>query len=376
MTLAETPVVGVPFLDLSTVHAHLRDEILADIADAIDSSAFVNGPAVTAFEADFAAFCDAKLCIGVASGLDALRLGLIAAGIGPGDEVIVPANTFIATAEAVSQAGAAPVLADAREDDYNLDPAAAAAAVSTRTRALMPVHLYGQLADMRALGALAAARGLRLFEDACQAHGAQRDGIRAGAAGLAAAFSFYPGKNLGAMGDAGALVTSDPELDAAVRALREHGQRAKYDHDVIGYTSRMDAIQALVLRRKLAHLGAATEQRRAVARAYGELLTGVGDLRLPPVAAGSQPVWHVYPVRTADPEALAASLSARGIATGRHYPQPVHLSGAYAHLGHGPGDFPVAEALSAELLSLPMFPGMSDAQIDAVAGAVRAHFAG
>ena len=376
MTLVENSVVEVPFLDLSHVHAPVRDQILADIAELIDRSAFVNGPAVVAFEEAFAAFCGTRLSVGVASGLDALRLGLIAGGIGPGDEVILPANTFIATAEAVSQAGATPVLADVTEHDYNLDPDDVDAAITSRTRALLPVHLYGQLADMRALCSLAADHGLDVYEDACQAHGAERDGLRAGAIGRAAAFSFYPGKNLGAMGDAGGLTTSDDALAATVRALREHGQRAKYEHDLLGYTSRMDAFQAVVLTHKLRLLDAATEQRRQTAAAYGELLDGVGDLRLPPVPAGSDPVWHVYAVRTADPESLAASLRVRGVASGRHYPQPVHLAPAYAHLGHRRGDFPVTEALAGQLLSLPMFPGMSDAQVAAVADAVRDHFAG
>jgi dTDP-4-amino-4,6-dideoxygalactose transaminase len=376
VTLAENSTAPVPFLDLSHVHAPVKERILADIADLIDRSAFVNGPAVVAFEEAFAAFCGTRVSVGLASGLDALRLGLIAGGIGPGDEVVLPANTFIATAEAVSQAGATPVLADVTERDYNIDPDDVDAAVTSRTRALLPVHLYGQLADMRALCALAADHGLDVYEDACQAHGAERDGLRAGAIGRAAAFSFYPGKNLGAMGDAGGLTTSDEALAETVRALREHGQRAKYEHDLLGYTSRMDAIQAIVLTHKLALLGDANEHRRRVAAAYGELLEGVGDLRLPPVPAGSAPVWHVYPVRTADPAALAASLRDRGIASGRHYPQPVHLAPAYAHLGHGRGDFPVAEALAEELISLPIFPGMSDAQVASVAHGVREHFAG
>jgi dTDP-4-amino-4,6-dideoxygalactose transaminase len=228
---------------------------------------------------------------------------------------------------------------------------------------------------MRRLRALARERAVVVLEDACQAHGAERDGVRAGTAGAAAAFSFYPGKNLGAMGDAGALVTADANLAAAVRMLREHGQRRKYVHDVEGYTSRLDALQARVLSHKLPLLDAYNAQRRRIAAAYAEGLRGVGDLVLPPVPPGSRPVWHLYAVRTADPDALAAFLARRGIATGRHYPQPVHLSAAYRRLGHARGAFPVTEALAAQLLSLPIFPGMTDGQVAAVVEAVRAAFA-
>jgi dTDP-4-amino-4,6-dideoxygalactose transaminase len=377
--VAEAPPVApvaVPFLDLRAIHAAIKADVLADVADLIDASAFANGPAVAEFEAVFARYCGTRVCVGVSSGLDALRLGLLAAGIGPGDEVVVPANTFVATVEAVSQAGATPVLADASEADFALDPAAAEAAVGPRTRALMPVHLYGRLADMRALGRLAERRGLAVFEDACQAHGADRDGIRAGSAGLAASFSFYPGKNLGAMGDAGALVTDDEELAEKVRALREHGQRRKYEHDVPGYTARLDTLQALVLLRKLPLLDGWNDERRAAAAFYGEALDGVGDLVLPGGAQDGHPVWHLYVIRTADPDALLASLKARGISGGRHYPQPVHLTGAYAHLGHREGDFPVAERLSREVVSLPMFPGITEAQLTAVVDGVQAHFDG
>jgi dTDP-4-amino-4,6-dideoxygalactose transaminase len=364
----------VPFLDLYGMHAAIKDDILDAVAELIDSSAFSNGPAVAEFEERFAAFCGTRFCVGVASGLDALRLALIAAGVGPGDEVIVPANTFIATVEAVSQAGARPVLVDAREEDCNLDPEAVEQALAPRTRVLLPVHLYGQLADMRPLLALAERHGLHILEDACQAHGAELDGIRAGQGGLAAAFSFYPGKNLGAMGDAGALVTDDAELAAQVRALREHGQRRKYHHDVPGYTARLDTVQALVLLRKLPLLGGWNEQRAAAARFYGDALDGVGDLVLPSCATDSRHVWHLYVVRTAAPEALAAFLRERGVSTGRHYPEPIHLTAAYANLGYRRGDFPVAERLAREVISLPMFPGITESQLEAVVEAVTAYF--
>lgn len=366
--------VGVPFVDLRHSNDPVRDEVLDAVSALIESGAFVNGPAVAEFEQAFAAYCGTSDCVGLASGLDALRLVLIAAGLGPGDEVIAPAHTFVATVEAVTQAGCTPVLADVSELDYTLDPAAAESAATERTAALLPVHLYGQMADVRALRALAESRGLRIVEDACQAHGAERDGVRAGSAGLAGAFSFYPAKNLGAMGDAGALATDDATLAATVRALREHGQRRKYEHHLEGWTARLDTIQAIVLERKLRLLDGWNEERRAAARALTEQLTGVGDLVLPQVAPGSAPVWHLYVVRTADPDDLADFLRERGIASGRHYPEPVHLTEAYASLGYSAGAFPVAERLAREGLSLPIFPGITDAQISAVVDAVAGYF--
>ena len=366
----------VPFVDLARIHDALKPDLLAAIADVIDANAFANGPEVDLFERAFADYCGTRLCVGVASGLDALRLGLLAAGIEAGDEVLVPANTFVATFEAVTQAGGTPVCVDVGEGDYNMDADAAAGAITPRTRFLLPVHLYGQLADMRELERVAARHGLQIIEDACQAHGAERDGFRAGGAGTAAGFSFYPNKNLGAMGDAGALVTDDAELASHVRALREHGQRRKYEHDFEGYTARLDTMQALVLLHKLPHLDRWNEERRAAASFYNAALAGVGDLRLPPVPQGSHPVWHVYPVRTAEPIRLAAFLSERGVATGRHYPQPAHLSVAYSWLGHRRGAFPVTEALAAEVLSLPIFPGIEEEELAAVVAAVGDYFDG
>jgi dTDP-4-amino-4,6-dideoxygalactose transaminase len=366
--------IRVPFLDLGHTHAPIRAEILARISALIDRGDFTNGDAVGAFERDFAELCRTRHCVGLASGLDALRLGLVASGIEPGDEVVVPANTFIATFEAVTQAGGIPVPADVSWSDYNLDPGAAEQAIGPRTRFLLPVHLYGQLADMRAFAAIAGAHDLQVVEDACQAHGAQRDGLGPGADGRIAAFSFYPGKNLGAMGDAGALVTDDCELAAVVRALREHGQRVKHDHEWIGWTARLDTIQAIVLQCKLPGLAAANEERRRLAALYDEALTAVGDLVLPSVPPGSCPVRHLYPVRTHDPERLARRLASEGIATGRHYPQPAHLSRAFAHLGLGPGSFPVAETLARELLSLPIYPGMTEGQLTLVTDRIRDHF--
>ena len=366
--------ITVPFVDLGHMNEPVRADFLEAVADLVESGAFVNGPAVGSFEGAFAAYCRTADAVGVASGLDALRLALLAAGIEPGDEVIVPAQTFVATLEAVTQAGGTPVPAEISPLDYNLDPAAAQAAVTSRTRFLLPVHLYGQMADMQSLLSVGERAGLATIEDACQAHGAERDGLRAGAAGIAGAFSFYPAKNLGAMGDAGALTTDDPKLAERVRALREHGQRRKYHHDLEGYTARLDTIQAIVLELKLRLLDGWNEERREAARLLSEALAGVGDLALPEVAPGSIPVWHLYVVRTADPEALAGFLRERGIATGRHYPEPVHLAPAYAHLGYTEGSFPVAEQVAREGLSLPLFPGISEAQLTAVADGIRAFF--
>jgi dTDP-4-amino-4,6-dideoxygalactose transaminase len=371
MATAQRPV---PFLDLQPSHAALKEPLLAEIADLIDAGAFINGAQVAAFETAFAAYCHAGHAVGLASGLDALRLGLIAVGVRPGDEVIVPANTFVATFEAIVQAGARPVPVDVTEDDYNIDVNAAHAAVTRRSRAILPVHLYGQMADMQAIRARARRASLLVVEDACQAHGAERDGLRAGSAGTAAAFSFYPGKNLGAFGDAGALTTGSDGVARAVRALREHGQHAKYVHDLVGYTSRLDTIQAIVLSQKLSLLDAWNDERRAIAARYTAELEGVGDVILPSVAPGSEPVWHLYPIRTAEPERLAEHLASAGIRTGRHYPEPPHLSRAFRDLGLRRGAFPVSEALADEVLSLPIYPGMDEAAPFIVADAIRDYF--
>lgn len=365
---------GVPFVDLGASHARLRSEILEDIEALLDSGAFTNGPPVADFEHAFAAYCGTRQCVGVASGLDALRLGLVAAGIESGDEIVVPALTFAATFEAVLQAGGTPVVVDVTERDYNLDVEQVDAAITSRTRFLLPVHLYGQMADCRALGKLAARHRLGLLEDACQAHGAQRDGLRAGCAGIAGAFSFYPSKNLGAIGDAGALVTDDAALAARARALREHGQVAKYRHALLGYTARLDTVQALVLLRKLPLLDDWNEKRRRGARLYTEALDGVGDVRTPPVQPGSRPAWYVYAIRTRARAGLERFLAERGIETGRHYPAPPHRTAAFASLGHRPGSFPVAEALAEQELSLPLFPGISEGQLELVVTAIRDFF--
>ena len=366
---------SVPFVDLSASNGQVRDAILARQSALIDRGAFINGQAVSEFEESFARYCLRDFCVGVASGLDALRLALLALDIGPGDSVIVPAMTFVATFEAVAQVGATPIPVDVAEADCGMALDAAAAAVDARTTTILPVHLYGQMADMRRLTSLAVSNGLTVVEDACQAHGARRDGVLAGSASDAAAFSFYPAKNLGAWGDAGALVTDRPEVADTAGALREHGQVSRYQSSFIGYTARLDAMQAVVLSEKLAHLDDWNLQRTVAASAYTAALTEVGDLVLPQVVEGSQHVWHLYTIRTRDPGALATFLAERGIATGRHYPEPPHLSKAFAYLDRRRGEFPVAEAIARETLSLPLFPGIKEGQVVTVVEAVRAYFA-
>jgi dTDP-4-amino-4,6-dideoxygalactose transaminase len=366
--------VKVPFLDLRPTNDAVRQPILERIEQMIDSGAFTNGPEVEEFESAFAAYCGTRHCVGVSSGLDGLRLALLAGELEPGDEVVVPALTFAATVEAVLQSGCRPIVVDIGDDDYNIDVGAVRTALSDRTRAVIPVHLFGQLAALTALGDLTDSRGIAVIEDACQAHGASRDGIHAGSAGVAGVFSFYPAKNLGAFGDAGAVVTNSEAVARRIQALREHGQLRKYEHELEGYTARLDTLQAIVLLHKLQLLDHWNEERRAIARAYGEVLAGIGDLRLPHVPAGSDPVWHLYVIRTAAPEALATFLADRGIGSGRHYPQPVHLAPAYRDLGYADGSFPVAEAVARECLSLPIFPGMTDGQVARVTDAIEAYF--
>jgi dTDP-4-amino-4,6-dideoxygalactose transaminase len=373
--VARAARASVPFLELEpTLADGVREGILADVADLLATHAYTNGPQVRQFEHAFARYVGTRGCVGMASGLDALRLALIGRGLERGDEVLVPANTFIATLEAVSQAGGRPVPVDVAESDYNLDPVAAEAAVGPRTRVVLPVHLYGLPADLGRLSQLAARHDLSMLEDACQAHGAARDGLRAGTVGFAAAFSFYPGKNLGAAGDAGAVATDDEQLADRLYELREHGQRRKYEHRVEGYTARLDTIQAIVLLHKLPHLERWNEERRAAARFYEHALEAVGDLVLPREPPGSRHVWHLYVVRTAARDLLGAHLREHGIGTGLHYPEPAHLSAAYAHLGYRRGAFPVTERLADEVLSLPMFPGITEQQLETVVAAIKTYF--
>jgi dTDP-4-amino-4,6-dideoxygalactose transaminase len=373
---AATAARNVPFLDLDRVHAGLKEDFLGAFARLIDSGQFTNGPEVAQFEGEFARYCDTEQCVGVASGLDGLRLALLGLGVGAGHEVVVPALTFAATAEAVTQVGATPVFADVRDGDFGLNAAGVAAAITGNTRAIIPVHLYGQIGDIRPLEEVASRQGVAIIEDACQAHGARRDGRSAGSIGVAGVFSFYPSKNLGAMGDAGAVVTDDPNLAAKLRALREHGQLRKYEHEHEGYTARLDTLQAIVLLLKLAYLDEWNSARAEAAAWYSSALANVGDLHLPTIAAQSEPAWHLYVVRTADPEGLARFLRERGIGTGRHYPQPLHLAPAYERLGYESGALPVSEAVAAQALSLPLFPGITQEELARVVGAIREYFDG
>jgi dTDP-4-amino-4,6-dideoxygalactose transaminase len=361
---------SVRLVDLKAQHREIADEVRRGLEAVFENTSFILGKEVAAFEADFAAHSGARHCVGVASGTDAIELMLRAAGIGPGDEVILPANTFIATALAVVRAGATPVLTDCDPATYLIDVEAAAARIGSRTRALLPVHLYGQMAPMARLAELARAHDLILLEDAAQSQGARQGTLSSGAAGVAAATSFYPGKNLGAYGDAGAVTTSSDELARKLRALRSYGSEVKYHHPELGFNSRLDTVQAVVLRAKLARLDAWNEARRAAAGRYHELLAGVPGVTLPVTAEGNTHVWHLYVVRVPDRDAVLARLAAAGIEAGIHYPVPIHLQGAFQHLGQRPGSFPVTEAAAAEILSLPMHPHLDAGQQERVAAAL------
>ena len=356
---------AVPFVDLAAQHASIADELDEAVRSALRRTDFILGEAVGLFEGEFASYCEVEHAIGTDNGISALELALRAYGIGPGDEVITQANTFIATALAISQAGATPALVDSDPATHSLDPAQLEAAIGKRTRAVMPVHLYGQPANMGPIVEIARRHGLVVIEDACQAHGARSDGHRAGSLGDAAAFSFYPSKNLGALGDGGMLVTNDPGVAETVRVLRDYGQQEKYHHVVRGFNRRLDTIQAAFLRVKLRHLDAWSEARRAHAEAYGRLLAGTG-VELPVTAPGVEHVWHLYVIRAGDRDGLRAHLGKARISTGIHYPIPIHLQPAYADLGYGRGSFPVAEAAAAEMLSLPMYAELTDEAIERV----------
>jgi dTDP-4-amino-4,6-dideoxygalactose transaminase len=358
----------VAFFDLNEQHASLKADISAAIDGVVAGSHLILGPELDAFESEFATFCGTRFCVGVGSGFDALALVLRALGIGPGDEVLVPAHTFVATWLAVTQVGATPVGVDVGED-FNLDASALRASITPRTRAIMPVHLYGQCADMAAIGDIAAAHGLAVIEDAAQAHGATFRGAPAGSLGLAAAFSFYPTKNLGALGDGGAVTTNDPQIAARVRRLRNYGSDVKYVHLEEGVNSRLDELQAAILRVKLRHLPKQNEKRRAVAARYDELLTGTPVTR-PRSFPEHEHVWHLYVIRSEDRDALAAHLGRAGIGTLIHYPVPPHLQAAMARLNYGPGSFPVTERIAAEVLSLPFWPEMDASRAERVAQSI------
>lgn len=364
----------IPLVDLHAQYQTIRGEIDRAIQGIIDSSSFVMGPAVQRFEEEFAAFCNVAHCVGVSNGTAALELALRALNIGPGDEVITSAHTFIATAEAISNVGATPVFVDIDRDYYNLDPAAVAAAITGRTRALLPVHIYGQPAEMTQLQALADEHGLALVEDAAQAHGATWAGQHTGGLAQLACFSFYPGKNLGAYGDAGAVTTNDAALAERVRLLRNHGRRSKYLHEVVGTNERIDAIQAAILRAKLPYLAGWTAQRQALAARYNALLADC-EVILPQVHPHATAAWHLYVIRMPQRDRLLHYLKEHGVEGGIHYPVPLHLQPAYAGLGYQSGDLPVTEAVAESCLSLPLYPEMSEAQQDRVVELVHTFLA-
>jgi dTDP-4-amino-4,6-dideoxygalactose transaminase len=359
---------NVPFLDLAALHAEIRQPLEDAFQRVMNSGWFIMGPELEAFEREYADYCQVKHCVGVGNGLDAIRLLLLAYGIGPGDEVLVPSNTFIATWLAVSQCGATPVPVEPLATTYNIDPDALASAITPRTRAVIPVHLYGQPADMDAVNAIAQQHGLIVIEDAAQSQGACYRNRRAGSLGHAAATSFYPGKNLGALGDAGAILTNDVAIADKVRLLGNYGSSVKYRHEELGCNTRLDEMQAAFLRVKLAFLDGWNERRREVALEYAKQLKDTG-LRLPSVPDWAAPVWHLYVVRSDRRDVLRAHLEQSGIATMVHYPTPPHRQTCYA--GFSGCDLPVAETMAAEILSLPMSPTMTPSQIELVSNAVR-----
>jgi dTDP-4-amino-4,6-dideoxygalactose transaminase len=359
----------IPFLDLKAQYYSIKPEIDAAVLGVLESSQFVLGQEVEAFENDFAVYCQAKHAIGVNSGTSALHLALLAAGIGPGDEVITVTFTFVATAAAIVYAGARPVFVDVEPRSFTMDAEKIEAAITPRTKAILPVHLYGQPADMDPILDIARRHDLVVIEDAAQAHGAEYKGKRVGSIGDIGCFSFYPGKNLGACGEGGAVTTNNDRYEKDVRALRDWGQTRKYHHDLKGFNYRMEGIQGAVLKVKLRYLEDWTEARRACAATYDELLTK-GMIQTPEQMSYARHVYHVYAIRTPHREYLQQSLNARGIQTGIHYPIPVHLQSAYADLGYGVGSFPEAEAASQEVLSLPLFPELTLEEQDVVSNAV------
>jgi dTDP-4-amino-4,6-dideoxygalactose transaminase len=365
----------IPLVDLKAQYAGIKTEIDEAVHRTMDNCTFILGPDVTAFEHEFASYCQSTHGVGMSSGTAALHLALLAADIGPGDEVITTPFTFVATVAAIQYAGATPVLVDIDPRSYCIDADAVAAAVSARTRAIIPVHLYGQPADMDPIVAVARKHGLVVIEDAAQAHGAEYNGRRAGSLGDMACFSFYPAKNLGAFGEGGMVVTANDEYARKLRLLRDWGAEKKYHHLVKGYNFRLEGIQGAVLRVKLRHLDAWTQRRRAIAERYRGLLAGTG-FEAPREMPYARHVYHVFTVRTARRDQRQQQLLAEGVQTGIHYPVPVHLMPAYADLGYARGSFPCAEQASNEVLALPMFPEMTDAQCEEVGRAARAVGAG
>lgn len=362
MTQTLDTTMRVPYLDLTAQHAPIKEELMNAIGAVIDKNAFVLGPGVDAFEARFAEYCGAKHCVAVNTGTAALHVALLAYGVGPGDEVITQANTFIATVAAIVCTGARPVLVDVTAPTYTIDLDAVEAAITPKTKAILPVHLFGQPCDLDGLRALARKHGIALIEDASQAHGALYHGAAIGSQGTAT-FSFYPGKNLGACGEGGGVVTDDGAIDQKLRVLRNHGSTVKYRHDVVGYNYRLEGIQGAVLDVKTRYLGTWTKERRRVGAAYDAQLAGLERPQLLPQTESS---YHIYPVFVRNRDAVRDALSKAGIETNIHYPIPCHLQPGYASLGYEKGRFPVSERLAQEELSLPIFPEMTQAQIDYV----------
>jgi dTDP-4-amino-4,6-dideoxygalactose transaminase len=361
----------IPFLDLKAQYQSIKPDIDRAVLGVLESTQFVLGDQVAAFERDFAAYCGAKHGIAVNSGTSALHLALLAAGVGPGDEVITIPFTFVATVSAIGYAGATAVFVDVEPRSLTMDPARLESAITPKTKAILPVHLYGQMADMTAIMEIATRHGIPVIEDACQAHGAEYDGKRAGSIGVSGCFSFYPGKNLGAYGEGGLVVTSDDAQAKKMRMLRDWGQEKRYHHVLKGFNYRMEGMQGAILGVKLRHLEAWTELRRARAREYDALLTDAGGIKVPEQLAGRRHVYHIYAVRSAERDELQRMLQAEGIQTGLHYPIPVHLQEAHADLGYHVGDFPESEAAAREVLSLPMFPELTGAQVEQVAATMR-----
>lgn len=372
MTLSPIFPLSVPLVDLGAQQQEIAEEVENGIRHVFERTSFIGGPEVAEFEKAYASFLGARHCVGVANGTDALELGLRAAGVKPGGEVILPANTFIATAEAVSRIGAVPVPVDVDRDHLLIDPDRAREAVTGATQAIVAVHLFGQTAFVERLKAVASGCGAVIVEDAAQAQGATRHGRSAGTLGSVAGTSFYPGKNLGAAGDAGAVLTDDDDIAARVRLLGAHGSSVKYEHDEIGMNSRLDTIQAVVLNSKLRRLAAWNERRREAADRYSELLRDVPGIVLPRTADGNIDVWHLYVIRLLDRDRVLAALNEAGIGAGIHYPVPLHLSPAYRHLGFRRGSFPVAEEAAATMLSLPIYPHITAPQQEFVIGQLLA----
>lgn len=363
--------MNVPFLDLRTQHESIRPELDAALNTVIEQTAFALGPAVTEFEEKFAAYTDRAHCVAVSSGTAALHLALLAAGVGEGDEVITTPHTWISTTWAISYCGARPVYADVDPRTGTLDPELAGEMITPRTKALLPVDLYGNPADLSAFEKLGREHGIAVLDDAAQAHGARLDARPVGSFGDMACFSFYPGKNLGAMGEGGAIVLDDADAADRLRRLRDHAQDGRHNHTEIGFNYRMDGLQGAALSVKLDHLDGWNDQRRQAADNYHKLLSDMPDLRLPVLTDGADPCWHLYAIRVPDRDSLATRLSGAGVATGVHYPTPVPLQPVYAYLGHRSGDFPAAEEYASTCLSLPMFPEISPEQQDYVASAIR-----